>query len=648
MSIRLKPQGTLAAWLMRALLFAVFMVPTSAAAQTTTTYVSGTDGTVDNGDTCGNPFVRNFTVSTNYTVSDVDIGVYVTHPNRGAMRMTLQSPAGTRVQIVNGNSAITGNNFNVRLNDGGTQVVNTDGNNTNHSTSAPPPFQHNFTPNNLLSAFNGQASQGTWRLEICHSSSSSNGTFRHAELYLTSPPNADLSLNKAVSNPSPISGAGVTYTLTATNAAASALTATGVAVTDVLPAGVTYVSHSGAGTYNSGTGVWSVGSLAPNQSAVLTISVTVTATSGATIVNSAEITASSAYDQDSTPDNGVTGEDDYATVSFTVSGARVAGTPPTLMCPKSTILFDWDSRAWTTAATSASYAVTGLGTMGFSLANPGAWLNLFGGMNPVRTNQVTGGLTPAQYGIAETVNLANRNQVVTTTITLPLAVDGAQFSIFDVDFGSSQFADRVRVTGTFNGAPVTPVLTNGVANYVIGNEAFGDVAAGNTSADGNVVVTFQSAVDTIVIEYGNHSLAPADPGQQAIVLHDILLCEPNAIISVTKISSLLSDPVRGSTNPLAIPGALVSYCILVGNAGSAEATAVTATDAIPATMTYQAGTLRSGSSCAAATTGEDDDATGADESDPVGASVSGNLLQLVAGTLVSSQTLAFTFNAVVN
>src|SRR5690606_39581921 len=65
------------------------------------------------------------------------------------------------------------------------------------------------------------------------------------------------------------------------------------------------------------------------------------------------------------------------------------------------------------------------------------------------------------------------------------------------------------------------------------------------------------------IEYGNHSLAPANPGQQAITLHDITFCEPHANISVTNVSSVLSDPVRGTTNPVAIPGALVSYCILI-------------------------------------------------------------------------------------
>jgi uncharacterized repeat protein (TIGR01451 family) len=483
----------------------VFLIPAApAAAQAVNTYVNNTSGNINSGTTCTAPLVRNFTVGTSYNVADVQLGVFATHTWRGDLRITLQSPAGTRVQLVNGDTGnLSGDNFNVRLSDTGTQTVNTDGNTANHSTTAPPPFQHTFIPNSALSAFDGQAAAGTWRLEICDQyPSADNGVFQYAALYITQMPSnwADLSLDKAVSNASPTFGSTITYTLTASNAASSPNTATGVQVADVLPAGVAYVGHSGTGSYDPVTGIWSVGSITAGQNRSLTITVTVTATSGATVTNSSEVAASSHIDLDSTPGNGSTSEDDYDDVSFTVSGTRVAGMPPTLTCPKSTILFDWDARAWTTSATSANYAVTGLGTLSFSITNPGAWLNMFGGTNPIRQNQVTGGFSPAQYSLAQTVNMANRTQVVTTTISLPMAVDGAQFRIFDVDFGNNQFADRVRVTGTFGGSPVNPVLTNGEANYVIGTEAFGDVLSADNSNDGNVTVTFQSPVDTIVIE----------------------------------------------------------------------------------------------------------------------------------------------------
>jgi len=63
-------------------------------------------------------------------------------------------------------------------------------------------------------------------------------------------------------------GSNVTFTVTATNNGPS--DASGVQVTDQLPAGLTYVSSTpSAGTYTSGTGVWDIGTLANGGSATL-------------------------------------------------------------------------------------------------------------------------------------------------------------------------------------------------------------------------------------------------------------------------------------------------------------------------------------------------------------------------------------------
>ena len=117
------------------------------------------------------------------------------------------------------------------------------------------------------------------------------------------PQRADLSLTKAVSNASPSSGSTISYTLTVTSAAspASTSTATGITVSDVLPAGVSFISSTGTGVYNNGTGVWAVGSLAPGGTATLTINASVTATSG-TIANIAQVTASSLPDPEFDPE----------------------------------------------------------------------------------------------------------------------------------------------------------------------------------------------------------------------------------------------------------------------------------------------------------------------------------------------------------
>lgn len=116
---------------------------------------------------------------------------------------------------------------------------------------------------------------------------------------------------------------------------------------------------------------------------------------------------------------------------------------------------------------------------------------------------------------------------------------------------------------------------------------------------------------------------------------------------VTKTSSVLSDPVNTS-NPKAIPGASLRYCILVTNPGTLAGTSIAATDLLPAGITYTPGTARSGAACAAATTVEDDDANGADETDPYGVSFLTGTLTATATTLAPGASFAITFDAVLN
>lgn len=60
-----------------------------------------------------------------------------------------------------------------------------------------------------------------------------------------------------------------------------------------------------------------------------------------------------------------------------------------------------------------------------------------------------------------------------------------------------------------------------------------------------------------------------------------------ALVSVVKSSRIVSDPVNGTTNPKAIPGAVIEYCIAVSNAADATtATAVNVSDDLPADVTF--------------------------------------------------------------
>lgn len=121
-----------------------------------------------------------------------------------------------------------------------------------------------------------------------------------------------------------------------------------------------------------------------------------------------------------------------------------------------------------------------------------------------------------------------------------------------------------------------------------------------------------------------------------------------AALTVTKTSAPISDPVSGATNPKAIPGAVVRYCILIANAGPATASSVTATDALPATLNYVAGSMRSGGSCDTATTVEDDDSNDGSEGDGVTGNIVGATLSFASATIANTQTVALVFDAIID
>ncbi|MFH1534174.1 MAG: S-layer homology domain-containing protein, partial [Nitrospirota bacterium] len=138
---------------------------------------------------------------------------------------------------------------------------------------------------------------------------------------------ADLSLTMSVDNSTPRTGDTVQYDLTLTNNGPE--TATGIGVTNTLSSDTSYTGSSiDLGSYDGSTGVWTIDSLASGGSANITIMATVTGTTAGTVItNSAEVTSTAiTSDSDSTPNNAVTSEDDYASASSTIAAASTGGT----------------------------------------------------------------------------------------------------------------------------------------------------------------------------------------------------------------------------------------------------------------------------------------------------------------------------------
>lgn len=102
------------------------------------------------------------------------------------------------------------------------------------------------------------------------------------------------------------------------------------------------------------------------------------------------------------------------------------------------------------------------------------------------------------------------------------------------------------------------------------------------------------------------------------------------VITVTSAASVISDPLHGAISPLPIPGATLEFTITVSNAaGSGAATSLNVTDAIPPNATYVAGSLKVNG------VAEDDDNTGADETDPDGGDFGQTAANTVAGRIGS-------------
>ena len=253
-------------------------------------------------------------------------------------------------------------------------------------------------------------------------------------------------------------------------------------------------------------------------------------------------------------------------------GTLSAGTFSPLSCPVPLALFDWQSVSWTPGTTSTQIPFGNFGDLGFSITTPGEFFNgaAFGGLSPSRQNVLDGGT--GEFALATIVTQSSRDDEVATTITLPRAAEGVQFSLFDVDFVAGQFADRVEVFGRLGGSRVSPSIANGSANEVVGDTIFGMANSVNGADTGNAVVTFNQPVDTIEIRFGHHGAAPANPGVQGIALHDISACfSALADLRVSKTSFIVADPINGTENPLAVPGALVEYLITIENFGNGPA-----------------------------------------------------------------------------
>ena len=198
--------------------------------------------------------------------------------------------------------------------------------------------------------------------------------------------------------------------------------------------------------------------------------------------------------------------------------------------------------------------------------------------------------TNADVSSGATGTLAVVEHAVLTKQFSPNTVSTGQTSVlmFTITNGSGNpeqsglgFTDTLVSGVTVTGAPVSPQCGGTVTYPAPDTISFtsGSLSAGQASCIVMVDVT-SSAEGTYINNSGNISSLAG--GLTAAGASATLTVVQLPSITVLKSVQTFSDPYNGTSNPKAIPGAIMEYTVLVTNTGLGSAQTLTVTDAVPA------------------------------------------------------------------
>lgn len=413
-------------------------------------------------------------------------------------------------------------------------------------------------------------------------------------------PNADLRVAKAVSNVAPAVGSEVTYTVAVTNLGPSA--AANADILDVLPADVAFVSATPSqGTYDSATGIWTVGALAVTRTETLSIVGRVTGLG--TITNSASRQTSAPVDPN--PDND--GASATATASV-IADLAIAKTP------SATTVVAGGPITWTIVVTNN----------GPSAAAGAQVVDVF----PAAVSVVQWTCTPSSGGLCAA---ASGTGAVATTADLTPGGTATIVATGTVNPGATGLIDNV-ATVTLPPGAIDPDPANNAASGPVQVTSAADVAiAGSGPASASpgetvvytfvvtnpgpsvAVVDFDAATPSGLAPAGVSgacaavpcalgALAPGASRTIALAYAIPLAYEAPNPIAVTAVVISAEDPnavnntatVTTAVTPLAdlaivksgpatvIAGETVTYTLTITNVGPSNAVGVIVTDPTPA------------------------------------------------------------------
>lgn len=169
---------------------------------------------------------------------------------------------------------------------------------------------------------------------------------------------------------------------------------------------------------------------------------------------------------------------------------------------------------------------------------------------------------------------------------------GDQFTVRIMDDGVVTASSTTTGTGT---TITTGTGDTGLVQVVNQNAYQVDETGAGTTILGNYTPVMSCANSTT----GSTTVLPAAVGGTITPRPgDSITCtitntrRAAALLEISKTSSVISDPVNGTTNPKLIPGAVVEYAITVRNvgAGTVDASSIVLLDVMPAEMAFAVGT----------------------------------------------------------
>ena len=444
-----------------------------------------------------------------------------------------------------------------------------------------------------------------------------------------------LTQDKTVNAATAHEGDTLTYTMTVGNTGTA--DATGVAATETLPAGVSFVSATtSTGTFDSTSGVWTVGTVAVGATETLTVTATVNAgTEGTTLVDrfavspppgvgapevenpcpddaaqscastdilpppgSPELVQSKSVDQTTavpgdtvTYTMGVANDGTAAAAGVTATDTLPPGVAFVAADTHGAGTYDAATGVWNigtiASGTSATLTITATVNTGteastqinrFIVTSTGIPVIVLDACSDVPTESCASTTVPGVPRLVQnkTVDQASAPVGGTLTYTMTLA-----------NTGTGDATGVVAHDALPAGAGFVSADTNGFGTFDAATGAWnvGTIAAGTTATlTVTVTVEPQAAGSTLVNAF--QVVEPPDPPPLVV---DNPCPSPDddsscATTTVPGIPQLTQSKVVDAEK--AVIGQTLTYSVSVGNSGSAEATGVNAQDVLPAGVTF--------------------------------------------------------------